>query len=626
MKKTYNKLLGILAVCCSGLATAQQTAPEQLPVLLEYEKPPVSIEGVFDTTDSIFDIKEKPPLFETQGIQDPDFPPQDNKVEPLPLPVDIPEKAQIPSSNNQSPIQALEIPSIESTRPVQPNVTVPVNVPASSSNIANVLNYNNIEWQGLNNRLRSPDEVRSFYGQLNYRPLWSNDGRVSRMAAQVIRAITDAPKHALRAELYHSDALSSLQAGQPIAEPAKFDVIVSDAFITYKSHLANGIIDPKVQFPDWNKEPTFVDFVSLYLNAQSTGNIANVFTVNDPDYQVLQAAYVREKSATDNSNFVRIPAKSLRPGAKGKAVQILRQRLGLDSSINVYDKELKQAVKEYQRSKGLGADGYAGRKTLRLLNRSPKAHLQTLAINMERHRWGYVPNETYLQVNIPAYKMAIRNGKKRLFESNVIVGKTKRPTPIFSDTLETVVLAPYWNVPKTIFKEDKLPKLQKNPNHFGETMQVINKSTGKVVNSSSVDWSSGGEGYRLRQKPGAKNALGRMKFLFPNRHAIYLHDTNNRRLFKRSKRAFSSGCIRVERAEDLAIFLLADRNYDRKRVQKESRGKEKWLRLPDEKRYPVFLDYYTAWVDANDNVHYSSDIYGHDKQLKVLYKQAINAK
>ncbi len=600
MKKTYSKLLGILTICYGGLAIAEQTALKQN----EYDQPIVidsSVDGIFDTDNSIFDIKDIPltenqvaPRGNIQQQTPPPLIPLDTNPESLPLPIVPIEKTQVRPSKQQAPIQPIEISPVEAAEPIRPvqsmatNTNINTNMPAASGNIANVLNFNNIEWQGINNRLKSPDEVRSFYEQLNYQTLWSDNGRVTRLAAQVIRAIGDAPKHALPSDLYHNNVLSSLQAGQSIPDPAKFDVIVSDAFITYKSHLANGIIDPKVQFPDWNKEPTFVDFVSLYLNAQSTGNIANIFKINDPDYQVLQAAYIKEKAAKNNNNVALIPAKSLRPGAKGKAVQVLRQRLGLNNTVDIYDKELKQAVKEYQRSKGLTADGYAGRKTIRLLNRSAKSHLQTLAINMERHRWGYVPNETYLQVNIPAYKMSIRKGKKRLFESNVIVGKSKRPTPIFSDILETVVLAPYWNVPKTIFKEDKLPKLQKDPNHFGKTMQVINKSTGKVVNANSVDWKSGGEGYRLRQKPGAKNALGRMKFLFPNRHAIYLHDTNNRRLFKRSKRAFSSGCIRVEKAEDLAVFLLKDRNYSTKRVRKESRGKEKWIRLPDEKRYPDF--------------------------------------
>ncbi len=613
MKKTYNKLWVVLTLCYSTAIIAE----ENDPVVIQYDNSSYAVEGVFDTDDSIFEIQ--------------DIPSSNNQPAPVVLDFEQSENfstIDTPSSNsNGSPTNTLE-----PMRPAQPvifNPAATTGLTGLSSEIANVLMYETVEWQGLNNRLKNADEVRSLYGQLNYQPLWTNDGRVNRLAAQVIRAIADAPNHALRSELYHSEVLSSLQAEQPIADPAKFEVILSDAFITYKSHLANGIVNPRAQFSSWNKEPMILDFASIYLNAKATGNIANIFTVNDPDYQVLKAAYQEEISKTggNSNNFVPIPAKKLRPGAKGKAVQILRLRLGLDDNIDVYDDELKQAVKDYQKDKHLTSDGYAGQKTLSLLNRrSPSNHLQTLAINMERHRWGYTPSGTYLQVNIPAYKMAIRNGSKYLFESNVIVGKTKRPTPIFSDTLESIVLAPYWNVPKTIFNEDKLPKLRKNPNAFAGSLEVINKATGKVVNPASVNWSKGGKGYRLRQKPGAKNALGRMKFLFPNRHAIYLHDTPNRKLFKRSKRAFSSGCIRVERAEDLAVFLLKDRNYNRSRVKREGRGKEKWIRLSDNKQYSVFLDYYTAWVDSKGRVRYSSDVYGHDRLLKRLYKQAVNQK
>ncbi len=479
-----------------------------------------------------------------------------------------------------------------------------------------------IQWQGVSNRLRSPRDVRTLYSQLDYQPLWTQDGKITDLAGQVIQAIQEAPYHALRAETYHSDALSSLSAGQQIAEPAKFDIIISDAFITFKSHLANGIVPPKRQFSTWNKAKEELDFASLYLLAKSNNNVQNILTVYDKDYQILQKAYVEALNAPELEQFVAIPAKKLRPKQSGNAVRILRHRLGLDDSIDIYDDELKQAVKDFQSKNGLKADGFAGRNTLHLLNQSPKNKLQTLAINMERYRWSYIPEGTYIWVNIPAFKMAIRNGDDKLFQSNVIVGRPKRPTPIFSDRLENVVLAPYWNVPSTIFREDKLPKLKRNPNAFSN-MQVINTTSGKVVNASSVDWSSGGSGYRLRQKPGARNALGRMKFLFPNKHAIYLHDTPSKRLFKRARRAFSSGCIRVERAEDLAVFLLDDIGYDRKRVKRESRGgRERWIKLGPDRRYPVFLDYYTAWVEDGE-VKFSSDLYGYDKKLKKLYAETL---
>lgn len=507
------------------------------------------------------------------------------------------------------------------------NPTIITELSGTSAALMAIINSqsNHIQWQGINNRLRSPQEVRALYTQFNFQPLWLDNGKITELAEQVIIATQKATHHALRPETYHSAATSTLKAGQKVAEPEKFDIIMSDAFITYKSHLTNGIVPPKQQFSDWNKKKEDLDFVSLYLNSKSTNNINKIFTVDDADYKVIQKAYIEALNNQDTEKFTEIPAKSLKPKQSGLAVSILRGRLGLDDSIDVYDEELKQAVKAFQKNNGLGADGVAGKNTLSLLNRSPKNRLQTLAINMERYRWNYTPEGNYVWVNIPAYKMAVRNGNKKLFQSNVIVGRPKRPTPIFSDTLENVVLAPYWNVPSTIFKEDKLPKLRKNPNAFSN-MQVISTSTGKIVSASSVNWANGGTGYRLRQKPGPRNALGRMKFLFPNKHAIYLHDTPGKKLFKKSRRAFSSGCIRVERADDLALFLLNDIGYDKKRIKKESRrSKEKWIKLGENRRYPVFLDYYTAWVDDNGEVRYSNDIYGYDKKLKKLYTNALNA-
>lgn len=496
-----------------------------------------------------------------------------------------------------------------------------------SPEIALLLNdhVNPILWQGVNNYLRSPAEITHLYARLNYRPLWTQDGVVTPLAEQVIRATLSANQHALRPEVYHTEATSSLKAGQRISEPNKFDVILSDAFVTYKKHLTNGIVDPKSQFDTWNTKPRSIDFLGLYLNATMKNRLGDAFTVEDKDYQILQQAYLNELQNSTVESFTPIPAKSLRVGDTGEAVRVLRARMGLDTNIDAYDDALRAAIRVYQQSNGLGADGIAGRKTIRALNRRPDNRLEKLAINMERYRWGYIPKGTnYIWVNIPAYQMAIKNNNRNIFQSKVIVGRSKRPTPVFSDTLEHVVLAPYWNVPKTIYKEDKLPLLKKNPRALGNSIQVINTQTGKIVNPAKVNWATGGKGYRLRQLPGASNALGRMKFLFPNRHAIYLHDTPSRKLFKRSNRAFSSGCIRVERAEDLAVFLLKDMGYNRNRVKKESRKtREKWVNLTNNKRYPVFLNYYTAWVDNNQQVHYSRDIYGYDKKLARAYKKAL---
>lgn len=497
----------------------------------------------------------------------------------------------------------------------------------SLSEIAALLNENVkfLPWQGLNNRLRNQAEVCHLYAQFNYRPLWTQDGRVTKLADSLIQATKKAWQHGLKPEVYHTAATSSLSVGQTVAEPEKFDIILSDAFITLKQHLTNGIVNPKQQFSTWNQKAEAVDYVSQYQTAAQNNNVNGVLSVDNRDYQHLKKAYVRALKKEKNAQqYPKISANILKFGQRNAAVVALRQRLGLPTNSNVYDKSVRNAVKAYQKNNGLGADGIAGKNTLAHLNGELQS-AKKLAINMERLRWQKaIPYGNYIWVNIPAYQMAVRNGNDYKFESNVIVGRESRQTPIFNDTLEYVVLAPYWNVPKTIFKEDKLPKLKKNPHALGKNMQVLSRASGKVVSPASVNWHSGGEGYRLRQLPGPKNSLGRMKFLFPNNHAIYLHDTPTRSLFKKSHRAFSSGCVRVERAEDLALFLLQDRGYDRPRIQAEGRKKkEKWLKLRESKRYPVYLSYYTAWVDKSGKVRYSSDIYGYDEPLMRLYQAAL---
>ncbi len=519
--------------------------------------------------------------------------------------------------------------------PIEDTSALPLQKPSEVSvggDIGGLLSRGNyVQWLGVKSRLRSPKAVRKLYQQMDYQPLWTQDGIITPLAESVIKSTLSAWQHALRPEVYHTKVTEALTAGEAVSQPAKFDVLLTDAFITYKKHLANGIVNPRRQFASWNQKPEKPNFLALYQQAANAGDASQIFVVNNVDYRSLQKAYIKAlgNKVETPKKAAKVQAKRLRPGNKGAAVVALRQRLGLPIDSDVYDKSVKTAVKKYQKQHGLGADGFAGPRTLRLINGSAlggnKKTANKLAINMERMRWQRpTPRGNYVWVNIPAFRMAIRNGKKHLFQSNVIVGRTARKTPIFSDVLEHIVLAPYWNVPSTIFKEDKLPRLRKNPNALGKNMQVVSRSTGKVVSPGSVDWSKGGTGYRLRQLPGPRNSLGYMKFLFPNHHAIYLHDTPNRRLFKKKRRAFSSGCVRVERAEDLAVFLLKDMGYNRKRIKRESRRKsERWLNLSKNKRYPVFLDYYTAWVDENGKVRYSSDVYHYDARLSTMYKSAL---
>lgn len=496
--------------------------------------------------------------------------------------------------------------------------------------LLNVLNQysRTVTYRGVPVRLYNSDGLHDFYAYLNYPLAWTRSGKPNRQAIQLLKQIRTIGDHALRPAMYHADSFSGINSDTTILDVAEFDVLLTDAFMMLKKHMTNGIVNPKTQFPSWTQPRKRIDYVDTYLRMRNGLSAKNALHVSNPEYYRLQHAYaqLRKNGNSAKKGQVIVPNVKMKMGASSKAVQTLRLRLGV-SPGNTYDAELKQAVRKFQKNNGLSADGIVGARTIAKLNEgnlSNAVKLRTLKINMERARWQNLPqNSPYIWVNIPAFNMAIRESDKTLFTSNVIVGKSKRKTPIFSDLLEYVVLNPYWNVPKTIFKEDKLPVLQRNPNAF-KGMQVVSRASGKIISPSAVNWSNGGEGYHLRQKPGPSNPLGRMKFLFPNRHAIYLHDTPKKYLFKKSVRTFSSGCVRVERAMDLASFLLEHKGYNQSKIKSTWKGnKERWLNVKQSLGYPVHLSYFTAWANSKGRVRYSSDIYGYDDKMNQAYEAAI---
>lgn len=481
-----------------------------------------------------------------------------------------------------------------------------------------------ITWLGTVNKVHSKNELKPFYLQAGGDLLWVDGEKVSPLALQLVEEINKAGDHGLNPDLYHATTFANLGSLDKIYDPIELDLLLSDAFITYKKHLSNGILNPQKLFSTWNLSPEDVAYASLFLAAKQNGNITQVFAINDKDYLRLAAEYKSLKAQATGEVQEKLADQTLKFGNRGANVQVLKRKLGVDDSSNVFDEELNNAVKLYQADNNLKPDGVVGRQTRYLLNQSIVDKIENLEINMERYRWNVVPDGNYVWVNIPGFVMEVRNHDEVLFSTKTVVGRKKRPTPVFSDMLEYVVLSPYWNVPPTIFKEDKLPRLKNDPYALGGSMQVVNRKTGKVVDPGTVDWSAGGGGYGLRQLPGANNSLGKMKFLFPNKHAIYLHDTPDKHLFKRSNRAYSSGCVRLEKAKDFANFLLIDMGWSPEQVDKQSsRRSEKWVTLDTTLNYPVYLNYLTAWVDEDKNIRYSPDIYDYDEKMKTLYKQTI---
>ena len=371
-----------------------------------------------------------------------------------------------------------------------------------------------------------------------------------------------------------------------------------------------------------------------------------------PEYDQLKKALASYRAQERAGGWPMLPATLvLKPGAASPAVAALRKRLlgsaGGDAAskpttpsnkpvgptaaavapvVQTYDPELVQAVKLFQQDAGLKADGIVRGETLKQLNVPIGTRIDQLILNMERWRWlpkKFEPN--YLLVNIPEYTLHVIEDNKEAFNMRVIVGKVLHETPVFSDKIEYVVLAPYWNVPFSIIDNELRGKLTANPNYLDRLDMEVVKGYGRkaeVIDPSSVDWANVTQAtfkYTLRRRPGPKNDLGDVKFIFPNSNDIYLHDTPHDELFSQSSRSFSHGCVRLSEPIKLANYLLRDRpEWDQQTILDTiATHREKYITLKE--KLPVYLVYFTAWADAAGHPHFRDDIYGLDKKLAREY-------
>lgn len=299
---------------------------------------------------------------------------------------------------------------------------------------------------------------------------------------------------------------------------------------------------------------------------------------------------------------------SYKKGAKSPAVALIKRRLHItgDMPVNdtsqVFNDTLELAVKNFQERHGYKPDGVVGTNVLKEMNVPAMTRLQQILLNMERMRWTPIHHEgNMMVVNIPEFMLHIYEGKNEVITMPVVVGKEGNNTMMFNGDLSTVVFSPYWNVPPSIVREEIMPAMGRNPGYLAsQNMEVTGNSNGLPV---------------VRQRPGVGNALGKVKFLFPNSFNIYLHDTPSKSLFSRDKRAFSHGCIRVSDPERLANYVLRKQSeWTPDRINEAmNAGEEKHVKVKDP--IPVIITYYTAWVDEKGRVNFRDDIYGHDKKI-----------
>jgi len=461
--------------------------------------------------------------------------------------------------------------------------------------------------------------LRNFYNSRNYQLAWfTEDGVAEQTQAfynlhrQYINEFKDSTlmfPSKLQAEMEQLLFLDTVitQASLPLAE---IELQLTHHFFNYVSYAYTGTVDPEIL--QWHIPRKRIDAISLLdsLVENNGRNLEAWEPVND-QYKQLKKAMLHLYEIEKEAEWGEISLGDQKKAEEGDSsvfVSQLKKKLLLTGDYTMGDTtalftpELTEAVMRYQHRMGLTTDGVVGKNVVNQLNVPIKARVEQLLINMERMRW--MPNMTEgngILVNIPQYELHVFEQGKMVFQMDIVVGKTGSETVVFNDEIKYVVFSPYWNVPSSIVRSEIYPAMQKNPSYLAQkNMEQTGFSNGLPI---------------IRQKPGNSNSLGRVKFIFPNSYNIYLHDTPSKSLFGAEKRAFSHGCIRVAQPAKLAEYLLRDsKEWPQEKIAQAMRSNnEKWVSLDNP--LPVFITYFTAWVDQEGLLNFREDIYGHDQKM-----------
>lgn len=475
---------------------------------------------------------------------------------------------------------------------------------------------------------RDAQKLYYFYGERHFEPLWltQEGGKVafSKNAQAIIDLFKASEAEGFRPSDYLTPALDVTAAGSDPAKLAGLETAFSDAALRYAQDLYAGRIRPTDVSPLITETPKRIDAAATLVKLAESADPAKVLAdlePSHPEFLALKAALAKFSEAGVDQQIAIADGPLLKPGMSDDRVPDLRKRLAVtaeDATSLVYDDALVDAVKAFQDSLGLTADGVTGPATVAALNGGSATSKEDIIANMERWRW--MPDDLgdfNVFVNIPEFRLVINKGGVEQYTTRVVVGTVKNQTPVFSDNIRHVVVNPYWNVPSSIARNEIAPRLASNPGYLAsQNMELL--YGGKVVNAAAVDWSTTSvNNFSIRQKPGAGNALGQVKFLFPNQHDVYLHDTPSKSLFARSFRAYSHGCVRVQNPMDFADALLKyEPGVNAQALEAMFGPKERWVNLKT--RVPVHLAYFTLRVDQDGTIRSYGDVYGHNKRLKEL--------
>ena len=494
-------------------------------------------------------------------------------------------------------------------------------------------------------QLFSQTELPKFYSNRDYELAWTKE----KNKKDLMESIASAYDEGLDPNDYHLEKINILLNKSKSGklnhdQKTDLDLLLTDAMIMYASHLLEGKLDQSELRKKWdvkrNEGPSNPDsLLTATLHNQDIKAVLEGFKPNNYMYKLMKLHLKKLREQALIGGWPEVSeGETLKPGDTAERIVEIRKYLiavgDLDkksvTNDNIFDDELEEAVKKFQWRHKLTSDGVIGKGTIEQMRVPIENRIDMLLLNLERTRWVFQqPDDDFLIVNIAGFQVRRITDKKEVFNSRVIVGKYHKETPVFKGVMQYIVMNPTWTLPYSIATHETLPRIKKDPGYLAaKHMEVMDRS-GKILDPSTIDWSKYSAGnfpFIIRQKAGPWNALGEVKFIFPNKYSVYLHDTPSRGLFNRQDRAFSHGCIRTEDKWGLLMSLMDDpKEWNMDKINEILKsGKTTTINLP--KPVNIYLIYLTAAVDQQNNLMFMKDVYKRDQAVLEAIKKPIHFK